>query len=540
MQATVNAGVYCRLSVDDPDTDESESIQTQKAMLTDYCHQHGFHIVDYFIDDGVSGTSFDRPDFRRMLDAIESGTINTVICKDLSRFGRNYYESGMYLDNYFIRKNIRFIAPGNSVDSANGAYNLSVPILNMMNDFYARDISTKTRDAKKARAKQGMYLAAKAPYGYVKDPADRHHLIVDEDAAAIVQRIFDMAAHGAGYNKIARTLHVEGIPNPLTYFNQKNPDYYHSDYWKQGTQWHVTSIQSILNNPVYLGCVAHNRVGSKVMNGKTEKKAREDWIVVEHTHEPLVSAEQWEIVHKQMESRRRAQKDGEPQMFAGLLHCSDCGSALSFSAVHRKTKPDGGQYKCWYYMRHGKEYCSSHYITLDQLSTVVLDDIRRQARYAYFYHGQYLKTLKEAKAEQSVKQLQSRKKEAEKCKKRLAALDGILKKLLEQNAAGAITNERFAALSADYEQEHKALEETVADYEKAAQSAREGEEQAEQFVKLIQEYTNLTALDARILNKLIDKIVVHQREKDAEGNITQLVEIYYKFVGMTVLNFKEQ
>lgn len=540
MQATVNAGVYCRLSVDDPDTDESESIQTQKAMLTDYCHQHGFHIVDYFIDDGVSGTSFDRPDFRRMLDAIESGTINTVICKDLSRFGRNYYESGMYLDNYFIRKNIRFIAPGNSVDSANGAYNLSVPILNMMNDFYARDISTKTRDAKKARAKQGMYLAAKAPYGYVKDPADRHHLIVDEEAAVIVRRIFDMAAHGAGYNRIARTLHTAGIPNPLTYFNQKNPDYYHSDYWKQGTQWHVTSIQSILNNPVYLGCVAHNRVGSKVMNGKTEKKAREDWIVVEHTHEPLVSTEQWEIVHKQMESRRRAQKDGEPQMFAGLLYCSDCGSALSFSAVHRKTKPDGGQYKCWYYMRHGKEYCSSHYITLDQLSAVVLDDIRRQARYAYLYHGQYLKTLKEAKAEQGVKQLQSRKKEAEKCEKRLAALDGILKKLLEQNAAGAITNERFAALSADYEQERKALEETVANYEKAAQSAREGEEQAEQFVKLIQEYTNLTALDARILNKLIDKIVVHQREKDAEGNITQLVEIYYKFVGMTVLNFKEQ
>jgi hypothetical protein len=233
----------------------------------------------------------------------------------------------------------------------------------------------------------------------------------------------------------------------------------------------VTSIQSILNNPVYLGCVAHNRVGSKVMNGKTEKKAREDWIVVEHTHEPLVSTEQWEIVHKQMEFRRRAQKDGEPQMFAGLLYCSDCGSALSFSAVHRKTKPDGGQYKCWYYMRHGKEYCSSHYITLDQLTTVVLDDIRRQARYAYLYHGQYLKTLREAKTEQSVKQLQSRKKKAEKCKKRLAALDSILKKLLEQNAAGAITNERFAALSADYEQERKTLEETVADYEKATQSA---------------------------------------------------------------------
>jgi DNA invertase Pin-like site-specific DNA recombinase len=539
MQATVNAGIYCRLSIDDPNTDESESIQTQKAMLTDYCHQHGFHIVDYFIDDGVSGTSFDRPDFRRMLDAIESGDINTVICKDLSRFGRNYYESGMYLDNYFIRKNIRFIAPGNSVDSANGAYNLSVPILNMMNDFYARDISAKTRDAKKARAKQGMYLAAKAPYGYIKDPADRHHLIVDEETAVIVRRIFDMAAHGAGYNRIARTLHAEGIPNPLTYFNQKNPDYYHSDYWKQGTQWHVTSIQSILNNPVYLGCVAHNRVGSKVMNGKPEKKDRENWIVVEHTHEPLVSTEQWEIVHKQMESRRRTRKDGEPQMFAGLLYCSDCGSALSFSAVHRKTKPDGGQYKCWYYMRHGKEYCSSHYITLDQITAVVLDDIRRQARYAYLYHGQYLKTLKEAKTEQSVRQLQSRKKEADKCKKRLAALDGILKKLLEQNAAGAITNERFAALSADYEQERQTLEETVADYEEAAQSARKGEEQAEQFVELIREYTDLDFLDARILNKLIDRIVVHQREKDAEGNLTQLVEIYYKFVGMTVLNFKE-
>ncbi len=537
MNAAVHAGIYCRLSVEDAATaTESESIQTQKAMLTDYCERHGYHIVDYYIDDGQTGTNFERPGFQRMIEDIEGGRINTVICKDLSRFGRNYYEAGMYLDKYFVQKDIRFIAPGDNVDSAQGAYNLTVPVLNMMNDYYARGISVKTKDARATRAKLGMYLGSKAPYGYIKDPEDNHHLLVDEEAAAVVRRIFAMAEGGDGYNKIARTLHSEGIPNPFTYAAERNPDYLKGRKLEKDTRWHVTSVQKILQNPIYRGMCAQGRVGAKTMHGKPVKKPPEEWIIVENTHEALVSAEQWEIVQKQMATRRRARKDGETQMFAGLLYCSDCGSALSFSAVHRKTMPDGGQYKCWYYMRHGKEYCSSHYVTMDQLTAVVLDDIRRQAYFAKRYHDRYMRMLAAAQLERDAQEQAGQRAEAEKAKKRLERLDGIIKKLLEQNAAGAISDDRFTALSAGYEQEYRELEQVVAEYEAAAAETNDAATRAERFTSLILEYTNIDALNARILNKLIDHIVVYQREKCEDGSQTQRIEIYYAFIGKVEFN----
>lgn len=540
MNAAVHAGIYCRLSVEDAATaSESESIQTQKAMLTDYCDRHGYHIVDYYIDDGRTGTNFERPGFQRMIQDIEGGRINTVICKDLSRFGRNYYEAGMYLDKYFVQKDIRFIAPGDNVDSAQGAYNLTVPFLNMMNDYYARGISVKTKDARMTRARQGMYLGSKAPYGYVKDPADKHHLLVDEEAAAIVRRIFDMALSGAGYNKIARTLHSEGIPNPYSYAAERNPDYLKGRGLEKDTRWHVTSVQKILQNPVYMGMCAQGRAGNKTMHGKPVKKPREEWIIVENTHEALVSAEQWEMVQRQMATRRRSRKDGETQMFAGLLYCSDCGSALSFSAVHRKTMPDGGQYKCWYYMRHGKEYCSSHYVTMDQLTAVVLDDVRRQAHFARRYHDRYMDMLAAAQLERDAQEQAGQRAEAEKAKTRLSKLDGIIKKLLEQNAAGAISDERFTSLSAQYEQEYRELEPMVLEYETAAAEVSDANHRAERFTTLIREYTDIETLNARILNKLIDHIVVHQREKAEDGSQTQRIEIYYQFIGKVELDVNE-
>lgn len=537
MNAAVHAGIYCRLSVEDAATaTESESIQTQKAMLTDYCDRHGYHIVDYYIDDGRTGTNFERPGFQHMIEDIESGRINTVICKDLSRFGRNYYEAGMYLDKYFVQKDIRFIAPGDNVDSAQGAYNLTVPVLNMMNDYYARGISVKTKDARATRARQGMYLGSKAPYGYIKDPADKHHLLIDEEAAEVVRRIFDMAEGGAGYNKIARTLHNEGIPNPYSYAVERNPDYLKGRGLEWDTRWHVTSVQKILQNPVYLGMCAQGRVGNKTMHGKSVKKPKEEWIIVEDTHEALVSQEQWETVQRQMATRRRSRKDGETQMFAGLLYCSDCGSALSFSAVHRKTMPDGGQYKCWYYMRHGKEYCSSHYITLDQLTAVVLDDVRHQAYFAKRYHDRYMEMLAAAQLERDAQEQNGQRAEADKAKKRLEKLDGIIKKLLEQNAAGAISDERFTSLSAGYEQEYRELEQVVAEYETATAAVSDANHRAERFTGLIREYTDIEALNARILNKLIDHIVVYQREKHEDGSQTQRIEIYYQFIGKVELD----
>ena len=529
MNATVNAGIYCRLSVEDENVSESESIQTQKAILTEYCDKHGFHIVDYYVDDGRTGTNFQRPEFQRMLEDIEAGKVNTVLCKDLSRFGRNYYEAGRYLDDYFVEKGVRFIAPGNNVDSAKGEYDLTVPFINMMNDYYARDISAKTRAAKEARAKQGMYMGSKAPYGYVKDPEDKHKLIEDPEAAEVVRRMFNMAADGNGYNHIARTLQQEGVLNPYSYEAQRNPNYLKGRKLTVDCRWHVTSVKSILTNPVYLGqCIACRR-GSRKMHGKKLYRPEEDWIVVQGTHTPLISQEEWDQAQERLGARKRKCKTGEPQMFAGLLRCSDCGNALSFSAI--KGDPGNGVFKCWYYMRYGKEYCTTHYITLKELTAVVLQDIRYQARFADHFRDTYVAELAAAQARKSAADMEAQKaaEEADAC--RLAQLDVITKKLLEQNALGAISDSQFVSLSQEYDRERREIEERQTACREEREALQEAIRNADQFADLIRSYTELDHLDRRILNRLIDKIVIHQRQRTEDGRRTQTVEIHYRFVG---------
>lgn len=520
MNTTVDAGLYMRLSVEDETNNESTSIQTQRAMLTDHCRERGYRIVDCYVDDGQTGTNFERPEFQRMLRDIEAGKINTVICKDLSRFGRNYYEAGMYLDKYFVERNIRFIAIQDNVDSAKGGYDLTVPFLNMMNDYYARGISAKTKAAKQTRAKQGMFLGSKAPYGYQKDPADKHHLIVDDAAADIVCRIFDMAENGWGYFKIAKTLQAEGIPNPQSYADGTHD-----------TRWHITSVQKILQNPVYCGDLVQGRRGNRTMHGKQIQKPEDEWIIVGNTHEPLVDREQWDTVQKQLKSRKRSTKTGEVQMFAGLLFCADCGAALSFNARHRKTRPDGGEYKCWRYMRYGKGICTSHYITLDQISAVVLEDIRRQARFAKYCRTGYMQLLMEEQQLRDAEEFAQQKEQAAQAQVRLSQIDTIIRKLLEQNAIGVISDNRFAAMIRDYEAEQTHLNETIRTYEELLHAHTESVENIERHVSLVEQYLNIRKLDARLLNRLIEKILVHQRGIDDDGCPLQVIEIYYRFIG---------
>jgi site-specific DNA recombinase len=531
-QQTYNAGIYCRLSVDDPGIGDSGSIQTQKAMLADYCKQNGLNIVNYYTDDGFSGTNFNRPDFQRMISDIEAGAINTVVTKDLSRFGRDYVETGMYIEKYFVDKDVRFIAPSDNVDTFKNGFDIMVPFRNILNDVYARDVSKKTKAAFDTRARQGLFIASRAPFGYIKDPEDKHHLLVDEPAAEVVRRIFQMASEGAGYNRIAKLLHGEGVLNPIAYFNKNNPDYYKSDYWKKKSQWHVTSIQKILENQAYLGCVVHGRVGTKGIKGRRIKKSMEDWIVVENMHEPLISRNTWELVRSQLSKKRRERKDGTVQMFAGLLYCSDCGSALSFSTVKRKTMPDGGEYKCWYYMRHGKESCSSHYISYDSIKSIVLEDIRIQSRYAVHYSKKYLEHLRNLASEEEIKNLKKQQQQTEKMRKRIEELDIIIKKLLEQNALGSISNERFSSLSSGYEHEQQELKDQLAELNEKLAKAQSDAQNAERFLALIKKYTELPELNAKVLNELIHRIVIYQAQTDENGHRTQRVDIFYKFVGL--------
>lgn len=292
------AAIYCRLSQDDGSTGESGSIQTQKTILTQYCEEQHITIGGYYCDDGWSGTNFERSDFKRMIDDIEAGRINTVIVKDLSRFGREYAEMGMYIEHYFEEKGVRFLSLAENIDSQKGLDSLVLPFTNVINSFYARQASSKTKAAHRARAKAGMYLGSHAPFGYVKDPADRHHLIVDPPAADVVWDIFQMFANGVGYVRMTKILRERGVLNPQAYFNQNNPDYFKSEYWRKPYDWHATSIRAILNNRVYLGQIVFGRTKLKGFFDKTRIPTPEsEWIVTENTHEPLVTQELWDTVH---------------------------------------------------------------------------------------------------------------------------------------------------------------------------------------------------------------------------------------------------
>lgn len=525
------AAIYCRLSQDDGSLGDSGSIQTQKALLTQYCQEHHMEIVDCYCDDGWSGTNFDRPAFQRMIGDIEAGRVNTVIVKDLSRFGREYAQMGLYIEHYFEEKGVRFLSLAENIDSSQGLNNLVLPFTNVINSLYARQASEKTKAAHRARAKNGMFLGSRAPYGYQKDPSDRHHLIVDPEAAEVVKEIFRMFADGIGYVRMTKILRERNILNPQAYFNQNNPDYYkHSDYWRKPFDWHATSVRAILNNPVYLGKLTFGKTKTKGFFDKRRVPAEEsDWIVVEHTHEPLVSQELWDTVHQMMKARRRENGSGHVQPFAGLVKCAGCGSSLNASYDKKKGKYTG--FSCWVYKNYGKQRCTSHAIGWQTLNRLVLEDIRRNAQVAKLAAARYVGVLLRAKLEKEKGETVRAERELKKAEKRIGELDKILAKLYEDQALGKISEARYQAMAPGYEAEQASLQERVSRLREQLAHTQEVQDNVEQFVPLIQKYTDIQELTPHILNELIEKIVVHEKKVEEDGSKSQMVEIHYKFVG---------
>ena len=525
------AAIYCRLSQDDGSLGESGSIQTQKAILTQYCQEHHMEIVDCYCDDGWSGTNFDRPAFQRMIGDIEAGRVNTVIVKDLSRFGREYAQMGLYIEHYFEEKGVRFLSLAENIDSSQGLNNLVLPFTNVINSLYARQASEKTKAAHRARAKNGMFLGSRAPYGYQKDPNDRHHLIVDPEAAEVVKEIFRMFADGIGYVRMTKILRERNILNPQAYFNQNNPDYYkHSDYWRKPFDWHATSVRAILNNPVYLGKLTFGKTKTKGFFDKRRVPTEEsDWIVVEHTHEPLVSQELWDTVHQMMKARRRENGSGHVQPFAGLVKCAGCGSSLNASYDKKKGKYTG--FSCWVYKNYGKQRCTSHAIGWQTLNRLVLEDIRRNAQVAKLAAARYVGVLLRAKLEKEKGETVRAERELKKAEKRIGELDKILAKLYEDQALGKISEARYQAMAPGYEAEQASLQEQVSRLREQLAHTQEVQDNVEQFVPLIQKYTDIQELTPHILNELIEKIVVHEKKVEEDGSKSQMVEIHYKFVG---------
>lgn len=530
-QQNYKAALYCRLSVDDGNFGGSVSIETQKILLEQYCKDHKITNYNFYCDDGCSGTNFDRPSFQKMLSDIDEGKIDLVIVKDLSRFGRNYVETGMYVQR-FTERNTRFIAADDNYDSLVNSDDLLFPIKNVVNEMYARDVSKKTKAAKKAKARDGQFIGSKAPFGYKIDPNDRHHLIVDEPAAQVVKRIFRLASEGVGYNKMAKIFREEKVLNPIAYFNLNNPDYFKSDYWRKEFDWHVTSIRAILNNEVYLGKLVYGKQRNKSMKSKEKvRNPKEDWIVVENCHEPIITQELWDTVHKILNAKHRPAKAGEVQMFAGLLYCSDCGHCLTYSQKQRKDGSYHGAYSCWMYKTHGKEYCASHYITFDTIYELVLIDIQRNL-FQYRKNTDKFKSILSRKYQSdSQKQAEQITLEYEQKQKRCEELDKIISRLYEDNVLGRIGDERYESMSQSYELEQVEIKKALPILKSKIDELKRQSDCADNFINVIKKYTIIDKLDAAILNELIDKIVVHHKEQAEDGRTFQQIEIYYRFVG---------
>ena len=524
------AGIYCRLSSDDGQMGESGSIETQRTLLTQFCKEQGFTIGNCYCDDGWTGTNFNRPAFQQMLSDIDKGKINLVIVKDLSRFGREYAQMGLYIEHYFEENDIRFIAVGENIDTINGTDNIIMPLTNVMNSIYAKDCSRKTKAAHRARAQAGKYIGGHAPFGYIKDPKDRHRLIVDPPAAEVVRKIFRLFSEGIGYVRMTKMLREENILNPQAYFNDNNPDYYKSEYWRKPFDWHATSIRVILNNEVYLGKLVFGKTKSKgVYQKKRIPAPEEEWIVVENTHEPIITQETWDVVQKLMASRRRETKKGEIQMFAGLVKCADCGSSLNVSYDKRKERYTG--FSCWVYKNYGKERCTSHAIGWKTLGTLVLDDIRRNAHVAAIATRKYVDMLTASRTDKQEKETEKHKRELRSAEKRVAELDKIIAKLYEDSTLGKIDEQRAHTMMTAYEQEQRDLKARLEALTKTIDRAEEVYGNVKNFISLIKRYTDIQELSASNLNELIDKIVVHEKIIGEDGSKSQRVDIHYKFIG---------
>ena len=368
------AAAYCRLSREDGDKPESDSIVNQQRHIEDFCKLHPeFRIVDVYPDDGATGTNFDREQFRRMISDVEAGRIDCVIVKDLSRFGRDYIDMGFYLERYFPQKNVRFIAINDGVDSVNGPYDMLLPLKNVFNTQYAKDISGKVRSAFKTKQKRGEFCGAFACYGYLKDPENKNHLVVDPVASEVVLRIFRMTAEGVGQVKIAKALNDEHIPCPSDYKRMMGMKYENGKRLQQTCYWTYSTVHKILRNETYIGNMVSNRSVRASMHGKAKAADRSEWIVVEGTHEAIVPKGLWESVQSVIQSHARPiDFEGNIGLFAGFLRCGDCGRAMTKTTWRGVTT-----YSCGSYHRYGFTACTSHYIKEDDLKRIVLNDLNR-------------------------------------------------------------------------------------------------------------------------------------------------------------------
>ena len=513
-----NTALYMRLSRDDELQGESGSIQTQRMMLRQYAAEHGLNVIDEYIDDGWSGTNFDRPDFQRMIDDIEDGKINCVVTKDLSRLGRNYILTGQYTEIYFPSKGVRYIAVNDNVDTINGENELA-PFLNILNEMHARQTSKKVKAAMRTRFANGAHYGAYAPLGYVKDPDKKGHLLIDPETRWIIEKIFDLAVHGRGAASITRILVEEKVPTPGWLNFQRYGTFaniYAGAPEEKAYAWTIAQVKSILKEETYIGHSVHNKqTNISFKNKKKVRKPKEEWYRVENTHEAIISEDVFRQVQEQICNRRRRQKNGTTQIFSGLVKCADCGWSLAYG-MNSQNKNPYAHYHCSKYGQ-GLHQCSMHYIRYDVLYAYVLSRLQYWSVLAQQDGDKLLKRLLNASDKERNTARKRQTAELKKAEKRKAEVDTLFAKMYEDWSAGRITEYNFNMLSEKYQGEQRELDVKIERLHEAMEAAAQTAVDAEKWIGLMKQYVNPTELTAELLNTLIEKIIIHEPKKDESG-----------------------
>jgi len=540
--------LYERLSRDDDLAGDSNSIVTQKLMLEYYAQSHGFTNCVHYTDDGWSGGNFERPSRKQLMADVEAGKIGCVIAKDMSRVGRDYLQTGFYTEVVFRQHGVRFIAISNGVDSADAATSEFAPFLNIMNEWYLRDCSRKQMAAYQVRGKAGIPTTNDAIYGYKKDPEDKHHWLIDEEAAEVVRKIFRLAIEGHGPYEIAKILRDSQIERPGNYLARQNRGSHRNNMDEaRRYDWKGSTVSSILSKPEYMGHTVNFRTHKESYKDKKGTPIPpEDWLIFKNTHEAIVDEATWYLAQQTRKVIHRTDSLGEANPLTGLMICADCGARMynhrGYSRAMREGRdwnPDAGilpydRYECSTYNKslHRVDHsCCTHNISTAAVRSLVLDTIRMTSQYALANKEEFAQRVREASELRQSEAAKDMKRRISKAQKRSAELDTLIKKLYESYALEKISESRFETLIAEYEREQAELKEAIAADQTNLDAFNSDTNRIEQFMELAKKYTDFTVLTTPMIYEYVDKILVHAPYKDEYGERCQEIEIYLKYIG---------
>ena len=511
------------MSNDDDLNGESNSITNQKARLKKYADDHGFRCTEYYVDDGVSGTTFNRAGFQKMIADIKAGKVGTVIVKDMSRFGRDYLKVGYYTEVMFAEYDVHFIAVNDGVDSELESNDFT-PIRNLFNEFYARDTSKKIRAVFNAKGKSGKPLTVHPPYGYKKSEADKTVWEVDEETAPVVKRIFQLCIEGYGPLQIAKALTSDKILTPTAYQQSKKSG---NITVEKPYRWAQKTIVGILEKLEYVGHTVNFKTHRKSYKHKKKlKNPREEWLIFENTHEPIISQHDFDLVQEIRNNKRKIQKHGEINLFSGMVYCADCGAKM-YLCRSRSLNEDQEHLKCSTYA-HDKTECSAHYIRTVVLRELVFNELNRLLDTVHQNEDKFVDAAMEYASTTQSQEVKKAKKMLAQSEKRISELDRLFTRLYEDNVSGKVSDERFEQMSANYDNEQKQLKQTVKELITFIEQTEQKTADISNFIHLVRRYTYVNELTPEIMHELIDKIVVHAPDKSS-GHRQQKVEIHFRF-----------